>query len=103
MFDGPKKEWRILRENPPGRRFQARYSYRRFESSSPTWKKVLIVALGIALIPIGMALWFLPGPGWLTIFAGLALLAGQSKWISRLLDRTEVWLRKMIARLRKNH
>jgi len=101
MFEGLKKEWLVLRENPPGTRFQARYRYRNFEASSPAWKKILVIALGFALIPIGMALWFLPGPGWLTILAGFALLAGYSEWTSRLLDRTEILLRRMIAHFRR--
>jgi hypothetical protein len=100
MFEGLKTEWRILRDNPPGRRFQARYDYRKFDSPSPPWSKFLVAALGVVLIPVGMALWFLPGPGWLTIIAGLALLAGQSHWTSQVMDRTEVWLRKTAARLR---
>ena len=102
MFDGLKKEWRILRENPPGSRFQARHRYRKFESRSPAWKKILVIALGFALIPVGMALWFLPGPGWLTILAGLALLAGYWESTSRFLDRTEIWLRSVIARFRRS-
>jgi len=100
MFDGLKKEWSILKENPPGRRFQARYNYRMFESRSSAWRKFLFIALGIALIPIGMAMWVLPGPGWLTIIAGFALLAGYWNWTSRFLDGAEVWLRNVIARLR---
>lgn len=101
MFDELKKEWRILRENPPGSRFQARHRYRKFESPSPVWKKILVIALGFALIPVGMALWFLPGPGWLTILAGFALLAGYWESTSRFLDGTEMWLRRIIARFRR--
>ncbi len=63
--------------------------------------RIFKVTLGFILIPVGMALWVLPGPGWLTIFAGLALLAGQSRWTSRLLDKTELRIRKAIKRLRK--
>ena len=98
MFEGLKKEWRVLRENPPGMRFQARHRYRKVESPSPAWKKILVIALGFALIQIGMALWFLPGPGWLTILAGLALLAGYWEWTSRFLDGAEMWLRRTLAR-----
>ncbi len=29
----------------------------------------------------------LPGPGWLTIAVGLAILAGEYVWARRLLDR----------------
>lgn len=37
-----------------------------------------VVALGIVLIP-------LPGPGWLIVFAGLAILATEFVWAERLL------------------
>jgi uncharacterized membrane protein YdbT with pleckstrin-like domain len=80
----------------------ARYEYLRAEAPSTGWKRIAIITLGIILIPVGMALWFLPGPGWLTIFAGLALLAGQWKRTSRMLDRTELRLRRMIERLRRS-
>lgn len=39
----------------------------------------LVIALGIVLLP-------LPGPGWLVIFAGLAILASEFTWAERLLD-----------------
>jgi uncharacterized protein (TIGR02611 family) len=38
----------------------------------------LVVLLGIALIP-------LPGPGWLTVFIGLSILASEFAWAERLL------------------
>jgi uncharacterized protein (TIGR02611 family) len=42
----------------------------------------LIVALGLATIP-------LPGPGWLTVIAGLFVLATEFTWAERLLDFTK--------------
>ena len=39
----------------------------------------LVIALGVVLLP-------LPGPGWLVIFAGLAILASEFAWAERLLD-----------------
>jgi uncharacterized protein (TIGR02611 family) len=64
----------------------------------------LIVALGIATIP-------LPGPGWLTVIAGLFVLATEFTWAERLLEFTKkhvkrwtdwvtaqpVWVRTLIA------
>ena len=96
MFDQLKKDWKILRENRPGNRFQARYRYRENQSVSSRVKRVVKIIIGIALIPLGILLWFVPGPGWLIIFIGLALLAGRSKTLSRLLDRAELFVRKII-------
>ena len=42
---------------------------------------------GFGLLGAGAAMLVLPGPGWVTIAAGLAILAGQFKWARRLLDR----------------
>jgi uncharacterized protein (TIGR02611 family) len=64
----------------------------------------LIVALGLATIP-------LPGPGWLTVIAGLFVLATEFTWAERLLEFTKkhvkrwtdwvtsqpVWVRVLIA------
>ena len=64
----------------------------------------LIVALGLVTIP-------LPGPGWLTVLAGLFVLATEFLWAERLLEFTKrhvqrwtdwvtsrpVWVRLLIA------
>ena len=64
----------------------------------------LIVALGIVTIP-------LPGPGWLTVIAGLFVLATEFTWAERLLEFTKkhvkrwtdwvtdqaIWVRVVIA------
>ena len=64
----------------------------------------LIVAVGLATIP-------LPGPGWLTVIAGLFVLASEFTWAERLLEFTKrhvkrwtdwvtaqpVWVRLLIA------
>jgi uncharacterized protein (TIGR02611 family) len=42
----------------------------------------VIVALGLATIP-------LPGPGWLTVIAGLFVLATEFTWAERLLEFTK--------------
>jgi uncharacterized protein (TIGR02611 family) len=42
----------------------------------------LIVALGLVTIP-------LPGPGWLTVIAGLFVLATEFTWAERVLDFTK--------------
>jgi len=97
LFEQLKKDWKIVRETQPGNRFQARYRYREYQSPSSRVKRVLKIIFGIALIPLGILLWFVPGPGWLVIFIGLALLAGSSKTLSRLLDRAELFIRRIIA------
>ncbi len=50
------------------------------------WRTV-VTAIGAAIVVVGVFLLPLPGPGWLIIFAGLAVLATEYVWASRLLQR----------------
>jgi len=49
--------------------------------------RMLKIVLGFALLGLGVALIFTPGPGWLTILLALGLLAAEFGWARRLLDR----------------
>ena len=44
------------------------------------------VVAGFGLLAAGIAMLLLPGPGWLTIAAGLAILATEFVWARRVLD-----------------
>ncbi len=46
--------------------------------------QVTVGVLGSAIVVAGLALLPLPGPGWLIIFVGLAVLASEFKWAKRL-------------------
>jgi uncharacterized protein (TIGR02611 family) len=48
--------------------------------------RLVRIGTGIALTLLGLALLVLPGPGILTIAAGLAVLATEFVWARRLLD-----------------
>ena len=48
--------------------------------------RVVIGVIGAAIVAGGLALIPLPGPGWLIVFAGLAVLATEFAWAGRLLD-----------------
>ena len=50
-------------------------------------KRLIKIVFGFTLLAIGVALLVLPGPGWLTIALGLAVLAGEYVWARKLLDR----------------
>jgi hypothetical protein len=49
-------------------------------------RRVGVAIAGFILILVGAALLVLPGPGWLLIFAGLAVLATEYVWAQRLLN-----------------
>ena len=48
--------------------------------------RVIVGVIGTVIVLAGLALIPLPGPGWLIVFAGLALLATEFAWAGRLLD-----------------
>lgn len=56
----------------------------------------LIVALGLALVP-------LPGPGWLIVFLGLGILATEFAWAERLLDFGRRTLKSWMQWLGRQH
>jgi uncharacterized protein (TIGR02611 family) len=66
-----------------------RHPFRAFFARHPSLDlsyRVVVGVLGTAIIVTGIILLPLPGPGWLIIFAGLALLSTEFEWAGRLLD-----------------
>jgi uncharacterized protein (TIGR02611 family) len=57
--------------------------------------RIAVGVLGVAIVVLGIVLIPLPGPGWLIVFAGLAVLATEFVWAERLLDfargRVHAW------------
>jgi uncharacterized protein (TIGR02611 family) len=49
--------------------------------------RVVKIMAGFALLLAGIAMLALPGPGWVTIAAGLALLAAEYHWARKALDQ----------------
>ncbi len=48
--------------------------------------RIVIGVIGAALVVTGLIMVPFPGPGWLVVFAGLAVLATEFPWASRLLE-----------------
>jgi uncharacterized protein (TIGR02611 family) len=57
--------------------------------------QLVVGTLGVAVVALGILLIPFPGPGWLIVLAGLAILAVEFVWAQRLLgftkDRLESW------------
>ena len=45
------------------------------------------IVSGFTLLLVGVVMLVTPGPGWLTIFLGLSLLAAEFVWARRLMNR----------------
>jgi uncharacterized protein (TIGR02611 family) len=52
-------------------------------------RKIVIGVVGVTVLLIGIAMLVLPGPGWVVIFVGLAMLATEFVWAKRLLKKAK--------------
>jgi uncharacterized protein (TIGR02611 family) len=84
-------EVRSLRERVAESHWRRRIAARR---SIDTAYRVLVGLLGGLVVAFGIVTIPLPGPGWLTVIAGLFVLATEFAWAERLLEFT----RRHVAR-----
>jgi|AntRauTorcE11897_2_1112592.scaffolds.fasta_scaffold02558_4 uncharacterized protein (TIGR02611 family) len=97
MFKSLKESWKLIREDPPGKRF--RHQYRRRQSSRKSIAgKIVLIGFGVIIIVVGVVMLPAPGPGMLVIFIGLGLISQESLWIAVLLDKIELYLRQLFFR-----
>ena len=61
-----------------------RHRIRRNRTADVAYRTGVFV-FGWAIVAAGLAMLFLPGPGWAAIFIGLAVLATEYAWAHRLL------------------
>jgi hypothetical protein len=87
--------WRELVKGRPGRRF-VRYHERMRKGAS-----YRSMAAAIAVVLLGVLLSVTPGPGFVFVVLGAAMLAGRSRRVARALDRAEIRGRKAVRRLRR--
>jgi uncharacterized protein (TIGR02611 family) len=100
MIDRLKQHWREFSESKPGHRFQERYRRRQQDGQGHILKRVFLILLGAVLALGSLFLAPLPGPGFATVFLGLAILAGELLPAARFLDWAEVRLRKFASFVR---
>jgi uncharacterized protein (TIGR02611 family) len=79
------EESRSLRERVADSHWRRRIAARR---SLHTPYRVLVGAVGGLIVAFGIVTIPLPGPGWLTVIAGLFVLATEFAWAGRLLAFT---------------
>ncbi|HET8883910.1 MAG TPA: TIGR02611 family protein [Candidatus Saccharimonadales bacterium] len=58
-------------------------------STKKNIKRVIIGIAGTIVLLIGLVTIPYPGPGWLTVIAGLAILATEFDWAKRILEKTK--------------
>lgn len=57
--------------------------------------RIAVFTVGLLLLLAGAAMLVLPGPGWATIFVGIALLATEFAWAQRILVLAKRTARKV--------
>jgi hypothetical protein len=82
---------------PPGQRFRYLYALKRGSRGGRLYRCAAIAA-GVLLFLVGVCFLALPGPGIPMVLLGAGLLAQQSRGTARLLDRTELRLRRFFSR-----
>ncbi|MCW2928000.1 MAG: hypothetical protein JWM86_1968 [Thermoleophilia bacterium] len=91
---GFRDELRQLKEAAPGRRFRDGHERLRIENRV---LRVLVLCLGVALMVVAAVTFWVPGPNFVLVLAGLALISGQSRIVATGLDRLEVGTRRWHA------
>ena len=84
-------EHRSLRERVAEARWRRRIAARR---SVDHGYRVAVGIVGGLVVLAGLATIPLPGPGWLTVIAGLFVLASEFTWAERLLEFTKRHVRR---------
>jgi|GEM_PF-466068 len=64
-------------------------------------RKIVVFLIGSTVIGFGIVLLVLPGPGWLVIFGGLALLATEFAWARWALKYGKKRLSELLAMISK--
>ena len=95
---GSRREERGLRRQlEPIRRARARF--RRLPGGWMAWR-IGVAIIGLIVVVAGIILLPLPGPGWLVVFAGIAIWATEFEWAERLLMWTKRQVREYSVRIR---
>ena len=92
-----KRKLRELKALPPGKRFQTVHEQ---QKGGPAWVKPVVIAGAVIAFAIGVVLSILPGPAFVFYALAGALVAIESAWVARRLDRAEVKLRELVTRIR---
>ena len=94
MFKNLKIQWRHLKQAPPGTRFRHRYKIQQKAGRSAIAKPFYLGG-GIVVFVIGIVLLPAPGPGFIFVLIGAALMAEESYYAASALDWLELRVRHL--------
>lgn len=64
-------------------------------------KRVAIAIAGTIVVLVGIIAIPYPGPGWLIVFAGLAILASEFEWAQRILDKVKGYYDDLVDQMKQ--
>jgi uncharacterized protein (TIGR02611 family) len=97
MLQRLKKNWQELKDQPPGKRFEHRYRRIHPSGGGGGLRKALFIGGGFVVLAVGVFFLPAPGPGLIVVAIGAGLMAQESLMAARVLDRTEVLLRRLAS------
>ena len=62
------------------------------------FRKLIVAVIGVTILLIGVAMVVLPGPAFIVIPVGLAILATEFAWARRVIRRARVMIAKAAGR-----
>lgn len=80
-----------IREDEPGRRFEAGHERHRIDNHVV---RITLIVVGAVLLVSAAVTFWVPGPNFVIVLAGLALVATQWRLVARLMDRGELAARR---------
>ncbi|MGN6521163.1 MAG: PGPGW domain-containing protein [Dokdonella sp.] len=99
MFRTLKARWRAFVAVPRGERFQAHHR-RSHKAGTSRTMRIVAIAAALVLIVLGIVMLVLPGPGLIVMLAGAVLLAEESVFVARMMDRIDLAVMRIGRRLR---
>ncbi len=66
-----------------------------FDQVPPLVRKVIVTVIGTTVLLIGVALIVLPGPAFIVIPLGIAILATEFVWARRVIKRGRIFVKKV--------
>ena len=95
VIEGIKSRWHSLKEGEPGKRFCQEYERRNRERGGK--RNILMLAAGAIVLAAGIFFLPAPGPGILIVALGGGMIAQESRFAARMLDKTELLGRSVVT------
>ncbi len=86
-----RREVHALKASRPGRRFEDAHERHRISNHAV---RLTVLTIGGMLALAGSLTFWLPGPNFVIVLIGLAIVAGQWRFAARIFDRLEVASRR---------